>query len=196
MRTFGRLKGHKYFLLENAPLERRFSRYLDGVELDELATIPLPGHGEASLLKSSVDLRRIFPRAMRLERDLLLVLLDCAADFLEVDRIRTYTYDELCSEIRAKPDEIDSLLDRDFTEGGGSIKASKGVESILRNSIKRRRFDKPPYYYYKLMDYLLRKRAVAILMSRFAGIFPTLRAAITFINIMDEFWPSTDNANR
>ncbi|MBT3273658.1 MAG: patatin-like phospholipase family protein [Spirochaetales bacterium] len=187
LRTFDYLKGYKYFLTRDDDIEREFTRFLRGREGQKLLSKYLTEHGHPINDPRPEALRLIFPRQMRYEQNLLLVLSDCAADFVEAERIRQYSYRELFIAIKAKRDVIDYKILGEFSESRRSHQVSKAVESILRTSLKRKQFDRPLYHYYKLLDYLLKPKTAKLLKTKVLGHFPMILAAEFFLVVMDQF---------
>ena len=194
LRTFDKLKGYSYFLSRDDDNEKRFSDFLTTEKGRDHLAVFLSKHEYRNDISRAEVVRHIFPRAMRYEKKLLLVLIDCAADFVEVDRVHQYSYGELYTAIKEKRDLIDGRIRREFSESKRSLKVSKAVESILKNSLKRNEFERPPYYYYRLLDFVLKEKTVKLLNKRFFVYFPAIRAAEFFLIIMDEFWSDERDA--
>ena len=187
MRAFDRLKGYKYFLKENENLEKRFRGFLENGDGNELLSRFLSDHGHEVENPVPESLRLIFPRRVGFEKNLLLVLLDCAADVLDIERVREYSYAELYKAIREKQAEIDGSIRSEVGENGVSAKSSKRIETSVKHSLKREDFEKPLYYYYTLPDFLLREKVAVLLKTRIFGLFPKVRAASFLFGFDDRF---------
>jgi NTE family protein len=195
MRTFGRLHGYRYFIEPNLEYESDFLGFLQSDEgLLELVSF-LDEHGFELDEVSPYDIRLLFPREMRHEKSLLLSLLDCAAGFLDLPRIERYTYDDLYDAIRSKVADVDAGIRAELETAGErhAAKVSKGVESAIRAALKRSEHEMPHYYYFKILDYVLRDKAKSVLKSRLSGFFPLAQPSEFLLTIMDKLDHTRDS---
>ncbi len=167
MRAFGRLKGYSYYIEPDEGAERRFRRLL---EREAPAGIPA------------------FPEAMRYDRDLYLKYLECAAAILGVDRIRPYTYESLAAAVAERRLAEDSRLraagEAAAAEGAAeAAERKRGLEALIRDSLKRRIFDECPYYVLLLIRSNFAGRVRSVLEKALHAFYPALEAGMAYLEL-------------
>lgn len=157
LRTFGALEGQLYFVQP----ERKPGAVLDASELSDPLAI-----------------REILPDRMRLEKNLLLARMECAASILEVERIRKYGYPELLAEIGKKRDAEEEKIRSHLKDAKDSPAA---FVKALRQTIADKDFERCPYFYWRLAQELLPKSAGRVARRALSAIFQELPAGMEFL---------------
>ena len=186
-RAFGRLTGYRYFVEADEKLEQEFLTMLNSADGRVLIGDFLSTHNHEVDRVSAYDIRRIYPREMQFEKQLLLALLDCTAHFMDIPRIQSYGYTELLEAIRRKKEyEEQSIRDELETNTHRTkAKISKGIESMVYSALKRAELDRPPYYYFRLLDFMLKEKTKRILRARLSGLFPAAQPTEFLLSVID-----------
>jgi NTE family protein len=187
LRAFGRLTGYRYFVEGNQRLEQKFLTILSGADGRPLIRDFLTSHNHEVDQVSPYDIRRVFPREMGSEKLLLLALLDCTAHFMDVPRIQAYSYGDLIEAIQVKKAQVEQTIERDMETNShrAATRISKGIESMVKGALKREDLDRSPYYYFKLLDYLLKEKTKRLLKARLSGFFPTAQPSEFLLSVID-----------
>ncbi len=159
MRSFGELIGYSYFVKYDPKAEARFLRDHRG------------------FLTKGED----FPEEMRYDRRLLLKSLECAATILRVERIKSYTYDELASAIAEEKRKVEAQV-ASFLHG------SQGPLPMLMETITSGHFVERPYFYSLLANRLAEdqsptiRRGIGGARKALGRIFPALAAGDAYLS--------------
>ena len=187
LRAFGRLKGIRYFLLEDGKRESDFLDFLNSEQGRSLIREGIPGK-EGKHEIAALSIRSLFPDQVEYERDLLMVLLDCAATILSIPRIHQYSYRELAEAIWTARIEMDAKIESVLREGEGEEKTRiKKIELLIRDALKNRKFDEPIYYYAAMMDHLLPESIGKILHGALGEFCPELPAGMFYLRLGEEW---------
>ncbi len=175
LRVFGKLKGYSYFVKPADRLEKRF-----------LSLFSRQAEGEAPTM---------FPEAMRHDRNLLLKHLECAATLLEVERVRGYTYRSLAAAIDERRAAEDERLRAFAAEAIGSRKrpsfdTRRGIENLIRESLRKRGFDETPYYIVGLLRLTSSGHVRGFLEQALGTFWPSLDAGLRYFELRDRLRPS------
>jgi len=162
LRVFGRLRGYSYFIEPNAEAEAVFAKKLEKAA---------PARGTTT-----------FPKNMLHDRNLLLKYLECAASILEVPRVASYTYGELASAIAERKNDDEDKIAEIF-KAGSDRKAA--IIAMLRESMANRIFKGSPYYYFRLMEEFLPKKAGVMPRKTLIGLFPELPAGMEYLRSVE-----------
>ena len=160
LRVFGRLIGYEYFIKPDPEAEAAFAA----------ESMSLPKLGFDS---------RLVPDRMKHDRRKRLVLLECAASILDVERLRTYSYDECAAAIKERREAVDSKIAAAKAEYG---KGLMNLAPALRETIATRSFSECPYYYYKLIGEVFPKSAARMLKKALSRMYPELPVGIAWID--------------
>ena len=179
LRTFDRLKGHNYFLVPHARLEKKFNDFLTHQENQtKLQSYVAEFFGKPEL-SLSLALKTIFPNYIRFEKNRLAVFVDCAATILSIERIQKWGYKKLFEEIDSRYQAVTEKVEK------VSEKGVKYIESFIKERIKEKKLAEEPYYYFLLIDRFMPERAQKILKKGLFAIFPELAAGHFFISEFD-----------
>ena len=181
MKTFGRFVGNRYFLDPNEIWERRFTAFLErrlGAEyLDRL------------------DLMKVLPPGLRHERRVLYPLLDSAASALEIERIRSYTYSELCSAIVQAKAEVDRRTEQ-ISSQVERRRFMRTVRRIRRGRRSESELPRSPYYYSQLLGGPSTSAAGTMARRTLRAIYPALIGADFVLPLIEEFTQTTELPNQ
>ncbi|MFA6507967.1 MAG: patatin-like phospholipase family protein [Treponemataceae bacterium] len=174
MRVFGRLKGYSFFIKPNDKLERRFNRFF----------------AENSFSFGSGGPK--FPDQMRYDRDLLLKYLECAATITGVERVQQYTYEALAEAIDDRlvieDERLRAMTENVSKEGSASEEFRRGIELLIRESLRKKFFDECPYYVMRLLRSVLSGQAKTISEKALDVFWPSLDAGFAYIDFRKRFW--------
>lgn len=174
LRVFGRYKGYSYFVEPDERLERRFRAFAE----NDQAAYP-----------AGIE----FPEAMRYDRDLLLKYLECAAAMLNVERIRAYGYRSLAAAVEDRLAAEDARLRAAAESGAGSgaedRERRRGLELLIRESLRRRTLDDCPYYTMRLVRAALSGNARTLLEKALRLLRPELDAGFAYLDFRSRFPP-------
>jgi hypothetical protein len=125
---------------------------------------------------------------MRYDRDLYLKYLECAAAILGVDRIRPYTYESLAAAVAERRLAEDSRLraagEAAAAEGAAeAAERKRGLEALIRDSLKRRIFDECPYYVLLLIRSNFAGRVRSVLEKALHAFYPALEAGMAYLEL-------------
>jgi NTE family protein len=157
LRAFGRLWGHRLFLKPEPGLEARFRAAFPG----------LKGQAAGGELALPVHLRH--------ERRVLLALLECAAQALELPRVRLWSYGELAAAIAEAKEAEEARVARILGPGGEGARAI--LDRLLVEAAGERRLDGTPYGYSRLAAALPAGGARAALEAATRELWPELGPA-------------------
>jgi NTE family protein len=168
LRAFGRLAGRYTFLRPDPVLEERFVRHrvrMGGAPWDP----------------------KTVPKAFRHDRRHLLVLLDCAAAVLEIDRFRAWTYEELAL----------AIADRAASEDEEVTSALKGtgIVALVRAAVETGNLTGSPYRMARLIRACFRGRTRAMLDRALVALIPELPGAWAYFEATAGFWTASTNSN-
>ena len=151
LRVFGRLIGYEYFIKPEPEAEAGFAAE------------------SMSLPKLGFDSRLVPDWMKKHDRRKRLVLLEYAALILDVERLRSYSYDECAAAIKERREAVDSKIAAAKAEYG---KGLMNLAPALREAIATRSFSECPYYYYKLIGEVFPKSAAEMLKKALAKVYP------------------------
>ncbi|MBN2280271.1 MAG: patatin-like phospholipase family protein [Candidatus Marinimicrobia bacterium] len=176
LKTFEVLVGYNYFISPDEELETDFMNLIckDVQSVRNYAKTFL----DVDAGTFSTSIKNIFPEYSRFEKNWLVVLVDCAAKILSVDRLRKYTYRELLVEINQQITMINKMV--------AKLKKGKlfNIEEFLKILKSGKDLVESPYYYYCLIDTFLKGRAQKLALRALTRIFPEIPAGIYFLLLL------------
>ena len=178
MRTFDKLKGHKYYFRPDSKFEKRFNNYIEKPENREMIIACAAECKNIKKTAYSDVLKKILPEHSQYSRDRLPVFIDSAAASLSLERIRERSYLECFSEIEEKLSTL-----RESVEKLGECTALE-IEQLVRKELKEKQFINAPYYYFLLVDQFLPGKIQGILKKSLCDFYPELAAGHTFLTLL------------
>jgi len=163
LRAFGRLGGRYAFIRPDLVLEERFDH-----------------HRAAS--DKGWDPKAV-PKVFRHDPRHLMVLLDCAAAVLELDRFRAWTYVEVAAAISEKAAAEDGAV---TTALGG-----KGAVALVRAAIEAGTLTESPYRATRLVEACFRGRTRTMLNRMLVTRTPELPGALVYFELTAGFWTAS-----
>ncbi len=172
LRIFGFLQGHRYFLHPNQSAETRFQDFIRNRE----NPLKLPESGIGSIPD---NLRELLPEYMRFERNLLMAFMECTAQILKINRIRSYTYTELDQCIASAVSEIRQQISSSLNSHNENHSGLRGnIEILVKDAIRRRSFSESLYYYVLAIDGTLPSHVGKFLLKTLMDLSPELKPAL------------------
>ncbi len=165
MKTFGKIKGLKYFYRDNTSTKRKL---------------------EKMLLKHSSRLRELLPPDKRIRKDLTEVLVDLSADALGLEVIKEYSLDGIISEILEKYHRVNTFhyseSKKHFIRFYRSL-VSKWKD-LYGTGTEKKEF--PSFEYYLAVKEFLKGNKAKSVYSALNNFFPDLPAAVLFLELLDK----------
>jgi NTE family protein len=163
LRAFGRLAGRYAFVQPDPNLEGRFLRH--------------------SVRTGARWEPKVAPKALRHDPRHLMVLLDCAAAVLELDRFRAWTYSDLAAAIAEKAASEDEAVVAALT--------GKGIVALVRAAIETRTLTESPYRMARLVEACFRGRTRTMLDRMLVALIPELPGARAYFGSISGFWTTS-----
>ena len=131
-------------------------------------------------------LRDALPPEWALEREIFYPLLECAAAALKIERIRKYSVAEMLSQVRAGQRWQDNRIAtiRDTMTQPDSVRLTRRIDELTRRARDIAAFKEPPYFYYRLIETVLSRRAPRFLRKRFLAFYPRVKAGVLFMQLL------------
>lgn len=184
MKVFEKNSGQAYFFHNDRRFEKKLESGLTDPEIIHRFTTTFVDAKESETRFIPL-LRKYLPREMRLSRNLIHALAECAAHALQLKRIHLYTFKELADTIQKKRDEIPE---------GKPMAANEYIRSYIKGLNDRilmfnRNRDADPYipYEYALRAGFFReKKKGALDRKTFFNVYPELPGAFLFLDILEQ----------
>ena len=194
LRVFGRLEGVHYFI-EEGPNDREIAKRLEEILLSREAMRDfsdlLPPEDEGSPDVGSHpalrSIRATIPRTLRGYRDIVVALAECAALSLDLERVRTYTLEELVETVDKRAREIeksDLAIARHLSR--------RAIFELIKRKWQLINHREPddgtvPYLYDCAFAETPEKRRRSIYLAALRKLFPALTPARLFLAALDRY---------
>lgn len=169
MKTFGRMKGLKYFYRDNNRTRTKL---------------------EKILFKNSSRLRELLPPDKQIRKDLTEVLVDLSADAFGLEVIREYSLDEIIDEILGKYHTVNTFRygesKKHFVRFYRSLVSKWG--DLYGGSTEKKEF--PSFEYYLAVKEFLKGKKAKTVYTALNNLFPELPAVVLFLEILDSSFRS------
>jgi len=188
LKTFGVLKGQKYFIEPDRRMEKQFRRILESDRSRPILDDLRPEEGALPGIPSEERLiRLILPEEMRKDRNVLYNLADCGAAVFGLDRIRKYTVREILREMgerKRQDDEKIASLMKSITKDE-KVQQLKKLDVLFSEASKPDSDQESPWYYYRLVTHVFEQAEGSLLMKGLYHFFPELPGGRLFQDLMN-----------
>lgn len=184
LRIFGKLCGYRYFLERDRELERRVESELDSQRLrSELEEYMSRVWGYDT---GAGGLKLLYPEYAAYDNRTLLVLLECAATVLAVERIEQWSMAGLLEELSRRKSEQDEQIHEfvSTSKDGMLTKFKEHVESIIKVGLDKELFAQTPYFTCRVIGELFPVSAHRRMMKLLKTRAPELPAGVFFVSIL------------
>lgn len=175
LRVFGEVSGYRYFI--KAPEQ----------EIDDAGSIPEQKLRELSLEWGLEDVRcleDILPEYCRYDRRTPLVLAECAAEILGLERVRLWSQEALMSSLeesmREQKEQASEILCVNQDRGPYALRHR--IDSFLSLGFERESFAQTPYIAYILVAGLFNGLQKKLLLARLRRSYPQLPAGCLLLD--------------
>jgi len=168
LKTFSKLDGRNYFLEPDTKMEKKFSCYL-------------------KKNFSDFDFKKLFPDSVKYEKKYLMVMMDCAASILGMERIEKRSYRTMFDEIRCLKIEVEQSVetlanraDEEEQKGLG-----KKLDFLFKEALKPESFKEPDYFYHLALERKILRIPKKFARKTLNSLIPELETGIFFLEILE-----------
>ncbi len=181
MKAFGRVVGNRYFVDLDEDLEQKFGLLL--------------ARKFGPRYRARIAELKVLPPSLRHERYLLYPLLDSTASAMRLDRVKRYSYPELCEAIV----QVKSRIDRNIEAIAGDEERRrfmKVARQIQRGRRTRGDLARSPYYYSRLLRRSDSPPPKSVTGRTLRAFFPELNGAEFLLPELDELMLEMERPNQ
>ncbi len=184
LKTFGVLKGIRYFFQPDPSWERQMEKYLASSRAREILDYYNP-KGEGLSLEKRI--RCLLPEGQEKQKDYLYCLADCLGSIFNMERIKKYSMEEFMTLVEERQNKEESLINghrqRVSLEGKDSL--FKRLEVLFNGTKVWDKKRDSPYYDYTLTRELLGQKYKTLHKALYSY-HPELKAGLLALGSLGE----------
>jgi NTE family protein len=186
MKTFGELKGIRYFISPDRKCEKIFSHVMREPETGSLLSRFITIEKETEW-EVEHKLRSLLPHSMRNNRkDLLYSYLECCAEIFRLEIVHNYKVKELIHLLRLKKEAEDRKIEflNNVHSRSDTRKLLKKINLIVKHTTPRNALKETPYHNIMLAKNILQGKYSGLVENGINTIYPELKGALFFLEIL------------